>query len=58
MYVSSLRYEEYEDAIDDDDQSDEVDSAEEEYIGGDDEEELGLEEIDQDMADDDDNLEE
>jgi tetratricopeptide (TPR) repeat protein len=58
MYVSSLRYEEYEDAIDDDDQGDDSDSTEEEYIGGDEEEELGLEEIDQDMADDDDNLEE
>ncbi len=58
MYVSSLRYEEYEDTIDDDDQNDDSDSSEEEYIGGDEEEEIGLEEIDQDMADDDDNLEE
>ena len=58
MYVSSLRYEEYEDAIDDDDQGDDTDSSEEEYNSGDEEEEIGLEEIDQDMADDDDNLEE
>ncbi|NTW97356.1 MAG: tetratricopeptide repeat protein [Oscillochloris sp.] len=58
MYVSSLRYEEYEDVIDEDDSGDDVESGEEEYIGGEEEEELGLEEIDQDLADDDDNLEE
>lgn len=57
-YVSSLRYEEYEDMADDDDSSDEADAADEEFIGGDEEEELGLEEIDQDMGDDDENIEE
>ncbi|NJN16003.1 MAG: tetratricopeptide repeat protein [Oscillochloris sp.] len=57
-YVSSLRYEEYEDILDDDDGSDEADVLDEETIGGEEEEELGLEEIDQDMGDDDDNMEE
>lgn len=52
-YVSSLRYEEYEDVLEDDDSSDDDSGAEEEFIGGDEEEELGLEEIDQDMGDDD-----
>jgi tetratricopeptide (TPR) repeat protein len=52
-YVSGLRYEEYEDTLEDDDTADETDAAEEEFIGGDEEEELGLEEIDQDMGDDD-----
>lgn len=52
-YVSSLRYEEYEDVLEDDDSSDADDAIEEEFIGGDEEEELGLEEIDQDMGDDD-----
>ncbi|EFO81962.1 Tetratricopeptide TPR_2 repeat protein [Oscillochloris trichoides DG-6] len=59
MYVSSLRYEEYEDVIDDDDSSDDDDTSVEEYIGGaEEEEELGLEEIDPDMGDEDDNIEE
>ncbi len=57
-YVSSLRYEEYEDMVDDDDSSDDSDGADEEYIGGEEEEELGLEEIDQDMGDEDENIEE
>lgn len=58
-YVSSLRYEEYEDSLDDDDGGDDADPIEEEFTGGnDEEEELGLEEIDQDMGDDDDNMEE
>jgi tetratricopeptide (TPR) repeat protein len=52
-YVSSLRYEEYEDVLEDDDSGDDADTIEEEFIGGDEEEELGLEEIDQDMGDDD-----
>ena len=57
--VSSLRYEEYEDSLDDDDSGDDSDTIEEEFAGaGDEEEELGLEEIDQDMGDDDDNMEE
>jgi tetratricopeptide (TPR) repeat protein len=52
-YVSSLRYEEYEDVMEDSDSDDDADAIEEEFIGGDEEEELGLEEIDQDMGDDD-----
>ncbi len=58
-YVSSLRYEEYpEDVLDDEDGTDEVDTTDEDYTGNDEEEELGLEELDQDMGDDDDNNEE
>jgi tetratricopeptide (TPR) repeat protein len=57
-YVSSLRYEEYDDVMEDDDGADEVEADTEEYIGGEEEEELGLEEIDQDMGDDDDAIEE
>jgi tetratricopeptide (TPR) repeat protein len=57
-YVSSLRYEEYEDVLEDDDDSSDDGALEEEYAGGDEEEELGLEEIDQDMGDDDENMEE
>jgi tetratricopeptide (TPR) repeat protein len=57
-YVSSLRYEEYEDVLEDDDGGDDDSALEEEYAGGDEEEELGLEEIDQDMGDEDENMEE
>lgn len=57
-YVSSLRYEEYEDVLEDEEGIDDDSALEEEYAGGDEEEELGLEEIDQDMGDDDENLEE
>ncbi len=57
-YVSSLRYEEYEDVLEDEEGIDDESALEEEYAGGDEEEELGLEEIDQDMGDDDENLEE
>jgi tetratricopeptide (TPR) repeat protein len=52
-YVSGLRYEEYEDVLEDDDSADDDAGGEEEFIGGEEEEELGLEEIDQDMGDDD-----
>lgn len=57
-YVSNLRYEEYEDLLDDVDDLDDSDTDAEEYITGDEEEELGLDEIDQDMGDDDDGIEE
>ncbi len=57
-YVSSLRYEEYEDIVDDDESTDDDTGADDEFIGADDEEELGLEEIDQDLGDDDENMEE
>ncbi len=52
-YVSNLRYEEYEDILDEEDSSEDESVDTEEYAGGDEEEELGLEEIDQDMDDDD-----
>jgi hypothetical protein len=59
VYVSSLRYEEYSDEmLDEEEVTDETDTAEEEYISGDEEEELGLDEIEQDMGDDDDSNEE
>lgn len=58
MYISSLRYEEYEDVMEEDDSSDDSDHIDEEYVGGEEEEELGLDEIDQDMGDDDENIEE
>ncbi|MFV9503399.1 MAG: tetratricopeptide repeat protein [Oscillochloridaceae bacterium umkhey_bin13] len=57
-YVSSLRYEEYEDLLDDDDGSDDDVVDVEDFGSGDEEEELGLEEIDQDMGDEDENIEE
>lgn len=57
-YVSSLRYEEYEDVLDDDDGIDDDIGDAEDFGGGDEEEELGLEEIEQDMGDDDDSIEE
>lgn len=57
-YVSNLRYEEYEDILEDEESSDEVDTVDEESFGAEEEEELGLDEIDQDMGDEDENLEE
>ncbi len=57
-YVSSLRYEEYEDILEEEETAEEIESADEEFVGGEEEEELGLEEIDQDVGDDDENLEE
>lgn len=55
---SNLRYEDYSDEmIDDDDSGDDQDSIEEEYIGGE-EEELGLDEIEQDIGDEDESAEE
>lgn len=57
-YVASLRYEEYEDILEEEETAEEIESADEEFVGGEEEEELGLEEIDQDMGDDDENLEE
>lgn len=57
-YVSSLRYEEYEDLLDDEEHTDEIDVVDEEYLATDEEEEIGLEEIEQDMGDDDDGIEE
>jgi tetratricopeptide (TPR) repeat protein len=59
MYVSSVRYEDYDqDILDEEENVEESETMEEEYLGGDEEEELGLDEIEQDMGDDDDGMEE
>jgi tetratricopeptide (TPR) repeat protein len=59
MYVSSVRYEDYEqDILDEEENVEESESMEEEYLGGEEEEELGLDEIEQDMGDEDDGIEE
>jgi tetratricopeptide (TPR) repeat protein len=59
MYVSSVRYEDYEqDILDEEESVEEAESMEEEYLGGEEEEELGLDEIEQDMGDEDDGIEE
>jgi tetratricopeptide (TPR) repeat protein len=57
-YVSGLRYEEYEDLLEEAEESDEGEADSEEYIGPEEEEELGLEEIDQEVNDEDENIEE
>ena len=57
-YVSSLRYEEYEDLLEEEETAEEAETLEEEFVAGEEEEELGLEEIDQDMGDEDENIEE
>ena len=57
-YVSGLRYEEYEDLLEEADEGDEGEADSEEYIGTEEEEELGLEEIDQEISDEDENIEE
>ncbi len=57
-YVSGLRYEEYEDLLEEAEESDEGEADSEEYIGPEEEEELGLEEIDQEINDEDENIEE
>jgi tetratricopeptide (TPR) repeat protein len=59
MYVSSVRYEDYDqDILDEEESVEETETMEEEYLGGEEEEELGLDEIEQDMGDDDDGMEE
>lgn len=57
-YVSDLRYEEYEDLLEEAEEGDEGEADSEEYIGAEEEEELGLEEIDQEISDEDENIEE
>lgn len=57
-YVSGLRYEEYEDLLEEAEEGDEGEADSEEYIGAEEEEELGLEEIDQEISDEDENIEE
>ncbi|ACL25840.1 MULTISPECIES: tetratricopeptide repeat protein [Chloroflexus] len=56
--LSSFRFDEYEDVLDEEELVEEPETLDEEYIGGDEEDEVGLDEIDQDIADDDDTLEE
>lgn len=56
--LSSLRFDEYEDVLEEEELVEEPETLEDDFIGGDDEEEIGLDEIDQDIADDDDSLEE
>ncbi len=59
LYVSRLRYDEYVDEIlDEEEITDETDQLEEDNIPGGDEEEIGLEEIEQDSGDDDDGADE
>ncbi len=58
-YVSNLRYEyDTDELLEEDDSVEDEIEVEEEYIGGEEEEELGLDEIEQDIGDDDDNGEE
>ncbi len=56
--LSSLRFEDYEDLLEEEELIEEPETFDEDFVGGDEEEEIGLDEIDQDVADDDDGLEE
>lgn len=56
--LSSLRFDDYEDVLDEEELVEEPETFDDDFVGSDDEEEIGLDEIDQDMGDDDDNLEE
>ncbi|WP_322510612.1 tetratricopeptide repeat protein [Chloroflexus sp.] len=56
--LSSLRFDEYEDVLDEEELVEETEHLDEDFIGSDEDEEIGLDEIDQDIADEDDNLEE
>ncbi len=55
--LSSFRFDEYEDALDEEELVEEPEALDEDFIGGDEEEEIGLDEIDQDIADDEEQLE-
>jgi tetratricopeptide (TPR) repeat protein len=58
-YVTSTRFDDYgEDVLEEDDTPDEVEALDEEFINNSDDTEIGLEQIEQDMGDDDDNMEE
>lgn len=58
-YISNLRYDyEADELLDEDEGVEETEEIEEEYIGGEEEEELGLDEIEQDIGDEDDAAEE
>ncbi len=56
--LSSLRFDDYEDLLEEEELIEEPETFDEDFVGGDEEEEIGLDEIDQDVADDDDGLEE
>lgn len=56
--LSSLRFDDYEDVLDEEELVEEPETFDEDFVGSDDEEEIGLDEIDQDIGDDDDSLEE
>ncbi len=56
--LSSFRFDEYEDVLDEEELVEEPETLDEDFIGGDEDEEIGLDEIDQDIADEDDHLEE
>lgn len=51
--LSSLRFEDYEDLLEEEELIEEPETFDEDFVGGDEEEEIGLDEIDQDVADDD-----
>ncbi len=55
--LSSFRFDEYEDVLDEEELVEEPEALDEDFIGGDEEEEIGLDEIDQDIADDEEQLE-
>lgn len=56
--LSSLRFDDYEDLLEEEELIEEPETFDEDFVGGDEEEEIGLDEIDQDVTDDDDGLEE
>ncbi len=56
--LSSLRFDDYEDLLEEEELIEGPETFDEDFVGSDEEEEIGLDEIDQDVADDDDGLEE
>ncbi|MGQ9612505.1 MAG: tetratricopeptide repeat protein [Chloroflexus sp.] len=56
--LSSLRFDDYEDVLDEEELVEEPETFDDDFVGSDDEEEIGLDEIDQDIGDDDDSIEE
>lgn len=56
--LSSLRFDDYEDVLDEEELVEEPETFDDDFVGSDDEEEIGLDELDQDIGDDDDSLEE
>ncbi|WP_322814721.1 tetratricopeptide repeat protein [Chloroflexus sp.] len=56
--LSSLRFDDYEDVLDEEELVEEPETFDDDFVSSDDEEEIGLDEIDQDIGDDDDSIEE